>query len=161
LAGVIEPLLANEGYELVLVEYVPRIKILRLYIDKLPTEDNNKSTGVTLDDCSRASRLVSDLLDAEGLGDKLGDRYTLEVSSPGLDRPLVKPRDFQRFVGRQVNLMTQEMIEGRRKFEGELLAADANQVQLQVEGRAYVIPLVAIDKARLVPNFDSKTESLR
>lgn len=139
------PLLEHEGYELVLLEYVPRGRVLRLYIDH--------ANGVSLDDCSRVSRIVSDLMDGEGLTDAFEDRFTLEVSSPGLDRPLVRPKDFQRFVGRKVKLTTREALEGRRKFSGELLEAGAEGIRLDIDGKGCSIKYDAIERARLVPEF--------
>lgn len=149
------PVLARDGYDLVLLEYVPRAKVLRLYIDK---ELENKETAiagsnVSLDDCQRVSRIVSDVMDAEGLSDGIDGRFTLEVSSPGLDRPLVKPKDFKRFVGRKVQLTTREVLDGRRKFAGALTSADDSGVQLDVEGSPRAIAYDVIERARLVPEF--------
>jgi ribosome maturation factor RimP len=144
----VRPLLAQEGYDLVLVEYVSGPRILRIYIDQ--------EKGVGVDDCSRVSRLVSDVLDAEGLSDKIDGRYTLEVSSPGLDRPLVRPRDFQRFLGKEARVTTREGIDGRKKFRGRLLHADDSAegaIRIEVDGRPTDIRYGLIDKARLVPEF--------
>ena len=123
------PVLARDGYELVLTEYSSKAKVLRLYIDKEAGAEVNADapSGISLEDCQRVSRLVSDVMDAEGISDGIDGRFTLEVSSPGLDRPLVKPKDFQRFVGRQVQLSTREMLEGRRKFSGALTAASSSE----------------------------------
>ena len=86
-------------------------RILRLYIDRLDSE------GVTIDDCTTVSRLVSDSLDAEGFSDQIRGRYNLEVSSPGLDRPLVKPVHFQRFVGEVVKAAAHVGVNGRKRFK--------------------------------------------
>jgi ribosome maturation factor RimP len=149
------PVLARDGYDLVLTEYVPRAKVLRLYIDKEAGAEVSAdgASGISLDDCQRVSRLVSDVMDAEGLSDGIDGRFTLEVSSPGLDRPLVKPKDFQRFVGRKVQLSTREMLEGRRKFSGALTAADESAVKLDVDGKPWTIAYDVIERARLVPEF--------
>ncbi|RYF02494.1 MAG: ribosome maturation factor RimP [Deltaproteobacteria bacterium] len=102
-------LLARDGYDLVLVEYVPQGHILRLYIDH--------ADGITLEDCSRVSRLVGDVLDAESICDGpegISSQYTLEVSSPGLDRPLIRPEHYRRFVGETVHVTVDAPLEGRK-----------------------------------------------
>lgn len=140
------PLLERQGFELVLLEYVPRQKVLRLFIDQ--------PNGVTIDDCSKVSRLVGDLLDAEGVSERIEGHYNLEVSSPGLDRPLVKAKDFQRFVGKRVNIQTREMVQNRKKFpNGELLAADEEGVRVKVDNVTYDVAYGMIDKARLIPDL--------
>lgn len=144
------PLLAHDGYDLVLVEYIAKAKILRLYIDH--------PSGITLDDCSKVSHTVGDLLDAEGLTDGRGGidgQYTLEVSSPGLDRPLVRPEHFQRFVGHTVQVTAKTPLTevGRRKVVGKLLEADAQNVCVEAEGQRYTVAYEAIDRARLVPEL--------
>lgn len=144
-ASVVEPLLARDGYELVLAEYVPHGHILRLFIDH--------EGGVSLDDCTRVSHTVSDVLDVEGISDSIDARYTLEVSSPGLDRPLVRPRDFVRFVGHAVTIATREPIGGRRKFKGVLARADEAGITLDVDGRMHDLGYAAIAQARLVPDL--------
>ena len=144
----IATLLAAEGYDIVLAEFIPRGKILRLYIEKIA-----EGQGVTLDDCAHVARWVSDLLDAEGLADGIAGQYTLEVSSPGLDRPLVKPKDFQRFVGRTVQVTTRQPQNGRRNYRGDLVVANDEGVQLKVDGKLYNMAYAAIERARLVPEF--------
>lgn len=141
----VTPIVGHEGYELILVEYVPHGRVLRVYIDR--------EGGIGIDDCSRVSRVISDVLDAEGISDRIDGRYTLEVSSPGLDRPLVKPRDFQRFIGQQAQVGTREPQVGRRKFTGELVAADDHTVQMRVDGQLVALPFMSIEKARLVPTW--------
>ncbi len=139
------PVLSAHGYELVLTEYVPRSRILRLFIDR--------QGGVSIDDCTRVSHLVSDVLDGEGLSDRISGSYNLEVSSPGLDRPLVKPADFQKYVGKKVNVQTRLPVDGRRKFGGELVFADADGVRIQIDGRPYALTYGQIERARLVPEL--------
>ena len=142
----VAPVLARDGYELVLCEYVPRSAILRLFIDR--------EGGVTIDDCSRVSQIVGDLLDAEGISDRIPGRYHLEVSSPGLDRPLVRPRDFQRFAGHEITVTTREPLEGGRKnFKGSLAQAGERDCQVVVDGHAYTIPYDVIARAKLVPEL--------
>ncbi|MBI5510283.1 MAG: ribosome maturation factor RimP [Deltaproteobacteria bacterium] len=140
-------MLERQGYELVLLELVPRSQVLRLFVDH--------PDGVTLDDCTGVSRVVSDMLDAEGYSDRFRGRFTLEVSSPGLDRPLVKPAHFQRFVGQKARLVTKLPQAGRRNFQGVLVAADAAEVRLEIDGQAFVLRYEQIANARLVPEFSS------
>ena len=142
---VITPLLSVDGFELVMAEFVDRSRVLRLYIDS--------DGGVSLEDCTRVSRLVGDVLDSEGVADYINGGYTLEVSSPGLDRPLVKPEHFQRFVGSQARLTTKKPSDGRHRFTGEILAADSDGIRIGIEGEAWTISYDMIDKARLVPQF--------
>jgi ribosome maturation factor RimP len=145
--NLVEPVMAGQGFELVLTEYVSGQSLLRLFVDK--------EGGVTLDDCAQVSRLVGDLLDAEGLSDAIDGRYRLEVSSPGLDRPLVKPEHFQRFVGSKAKLTTKIPQDGRRRFEGEILEADGVSIRFRVEGEAEdcSFEYEMIEKARLIPEF--------
>jgi ribosome maturation factor RimP len=140
------PVLARDGYELVQVEYVPRQRVLRLFVDHV-------ARSITVDDCARISHVVGDLLDAEGLSDKIPGRYHLEVSSPGLDRPLVKPRDFARFVGKRAQVTTHELTDGRRNFTGELAAADEQGFRIVVDGQPYSIAYAQVAKAKLVPEL--------
>ncbi len=138
-------LLEAEGYDLILVEFVPRSQILRLFVDK--------EGGVTLDDCATVSHLVGDVLDAEGLDESIKGKYTLEVSSPGLDRPLTRPKDFIRFVGSKAKLTTKEPTGGRHKFTGELLSATDSAIQIDVEGEAFEIEYGLISRARVIPEY--------
>ncbi len=138
---LVEPLTDYNGLELVLVEFVkgPRGNILRLVIDK--------QGGVTLDDCSRLSRVVSDLLDVH---DPVPGSYNLEVSSPGINRPLVKAEDYERFSGQKVFVRTSEPVDGRRKFKGLLRGvSDQDEVIIDASGQEFVLPLGLIKKARL------------
>ncbi len=144
--AVVGPLAEAEGLELVAVEFQRETAgwILRVYLDK--------AGGITLDDCQRVSHQLGDLLDVEDLIDHA---YTLEVSSPGLDRPLVAEADFLRFAGRQVRIQTETPVEGQRRFRGRLLGIAAGAVQLELEGgRQVAIPHAAIEKARLVVEWD-------
>jgi ribosome maturation factor RimP len=143
-AAVVEPLLVREGYELVEVEIAGggASTILRLFIDK--------PGGVTLDDCASVSEAVSAMLDVE---DPIESAYSLEVSSPGLDRPLRKPADYDRFVGKHARIKTYGPIEGagsRKVFDGKLLGRDETTVRIDVDGTPYSVPLDAVAKAHLV-----------
>ena len=136
------PLVEGLGYELWELEYSPGRGngFLRLYIDA--------AAGITLDDCERVSRAVSEVLDAE---DPIPGQYTLEVSSPGLERPLRTAQHFARFVGETVSVETVQAIEGRRRFKGALTAAGADTVEVEVDGKRWTLPLGGIRKAHLAP----------
>ncbi|MEE2960980.1 MAG: ribosome maturation factor RimP [Myxococcota bacterium] len=140
------PLLVENGFELVLVEYISGQKILRIYVDR-------EEGGVSLDDCALVSHWVSDLLDVEGISDGVDGRYRLEISSPGLDRPLVKPEHFKRFVGFPTQVKTVQAIEGRKKFSGEIILADGEKIVLSIDGTSHEIPYTLIERARLVPQY--------
>jgi len=141
---LVAPVVESLGYELVGVEYLPQggHGLLRVYID---TE-----AGVTLDDCQRLSHQLSGVLDVE---DVIKGRYHLEISSPGLDRPLFAAEHFQRFAGRQVNVRLVAPINGRRKVRGVLQGMKDDEVVLDVDGEVISVPLSAIDKANLVPEI--------
>ncbi len=129
------------GMELVHLEMKrePGGWFLRLFIDK--------EGGVTVDDCSRVSRQLSVQLDLE---DPIPQRYTLEVSSPGLDRPLYSDRDYARFAGRRIRLSTFAPVEGRRHFVGRLVGLAEGVVRLALEDeREIAIPRDKVAKARL------------
>jgi len=135
------PLCEAEGVELIFAEYQmePRGRVLRLYIDK--------PGGVTIDDCADISRLVSDLLDIHLEHE---DSYQLEVSSPGIDRPLGKAADFQRFKGHEVCVRTARPINGRKNFTGRLTAFENEKASLDVDGGIVDIDFSNIAKARLI-----------
>jgi len=143
LAARLAPLVEGLGYELWELEYSPGRGngLLRLYIDA--------EAGITVDDCERVSRAVSELLDVE---DPIPGQYTLEVSSPGLDRPLRTAQQFARFVGETVYVEVAEAVEGRRRFKGALTAADAATIEVDVDGRRWALPLAGIRKAHLAPD---------
>ncbi|MDX1529528.1 MAG: ribosome maturation factor RimP [Gammaproteobacteria bacterium] len=142
LNGLIKPAVEALGYELVGVEYRRGRKraLLRVYIDK--------SDGITLDDCERASHQVSGVLDVE---DPIVEQYDLEVSSPGLDRPLFEPEHFERFAGHRVRMRMSPPVDGRRKLSGVLLGIEGDQVRVDEEGNERRIPLESVSVARLVP----------
>ena len=142
LIALTEPLLGQMGYELVDLEYVPgRARgLLRIFIDR--------PQGVGLDDCERASREISALFDVE---DPVPTGYTLEVSSPGLDRVLRTPAHFQRFVGQRVRLELLRARDGRRRYTGRLEALTAEGIELNVDGAMVSVPFAEISRARLAP----------
>lgn len=156
-ADAVRPLLEGEGYDLILVEYLGSAQILRLYIDLLDVE---AGAAVGIEDCTRVSRWVSDVLDATGITDEIPGAFNLEVSSPGLDRPLVRAKDFRRFAGSLVRLTTRGDVPGasagRRRFKGRLEEADEDEsggIRIEVDGKAYAIRYELIDQARLVPEL--------
>lgn len=139
---LVEPVAEGLGLEVVEVEYTFERggRLLRVYIDK--------PGGVTIDDCSDLSREFSTILDVE---DPIPERYSLEVSSPGLDRPLVKEGDFERFAGRKAKIKTREPIEGRRNFKVTIegMGEGSSVVVVDADGKRWAIPLAIIEKARL------------
>lgn len=144
LHALIEPIVVGMDYELVGIEYLPQGKhsILRIYIDK--------PEGIDVDDCSDVSRQVSAMLDVE---DPIKGEYNLEVSSPGLDRPLFTPAHFEQFLHAQVSVRLKMPIEGKRKFVAVIQAINGDAVDLVVDGKTFTIPFDIIDKANLVPEF--------
>jgi ribosome maturation factor RimP len=144
--SVVEPM----GYELVGVEYFQRGKggaVLRVYIDQL---EGDGAKGITLDDCGAVSHQLSGVLDVE---DPIAGNYDLEVSSPGLDRPLFEAEHFERFCGHKARLELTAMLQGRRKLLGSLAGLSGEKVLLDVDGEIWEIPLAAIGSARLVPEL--------
>ena len=143
LAARLAPLVEGLGYELWEIEYSPGRGngFLRLYIDA--------EAGITLDDCERVSRAVSEVLDAE---DPIPGQYTLEVSSPGLERPLRTAQQFARFVGETVFVETVQPQEGRRRFKGALAAVGEAAIEVEVDGRRWTLPVAGIRKAHLAPD---------
>lgn len=133
------------GFELVGVECqrAGRFMTVRLYIDK---ED-----GVTIDDCSDVSRQVSAIFDVE---DPIADKYNLEVSSPGLDRPLFTLAHYQRFIGREVVIHLRIPMFDRRKWQGELVSVADDLISLNVEGNVQTFAFGNIQKANLIPVFN-------
>ena len=141
---LLEPVVTGMGYELVEIEYNPSTRhgVLKIYIDH---ED-----GIQLDDCTDVSHQVSALLDVEDL---IQGHYNLEVSSPGLDRPLTSIKDYQRFTGEIVKIKTGMAIDGRRNFKGRLCGIEGDEINIECDGQQFYLPLASIEKARLVPEF--------
>jgi ribosome maturation factor RimP len=136
-----EPILSSQGIELVDLEYQREAQgwVLRLYIDR--------EGGITLEDCTQVNRELGTVLEVKDL---IPNSYTLEVSSPGLTRPLKKPADFNKYRLQKVKVKTVGPIGGRRNFKGILLGFIEDKVQLEVEKKIYEIPLQNIAKANLV-----------
>ncbi|GJM06610.1 MAG: ribosome maturation factor RimP [marine bacterium B5-7] len=114
-------------------------RILRVYVDK--------PGGVDLDDCARASRQMSRLLDVE---EALEGRFNLEVSSPGIERPLFNVAQYTQFLGEMIAIKTQEPLDKRRRFKGVLRTVDETQVTMDIDGQSFTIPFAMIDKAHAV-----------
>ena len=152
-----EPYVRDAGFDLIEVQYgrEPSGWVVRLFIDSPAGAgagtSTTQATKVGLDDCERVSRDVSAALD---VADLIPHAYQLEVSSPGLDRPLRRERDFARFVGESARIRLNDGVEGRRNFLGTLQAAKDGRVEIACDGRSYTLPIDDIQKANLVPDWD-------
>lgn len=143
LRTLLEPGIDALGFELIELEYVSGQRaVLRIYLDA--------PGGVLVEDCERVSRYVSGVLDVE---DPVPGQYALEVSSPGLDRPLVRPEHFRRFVGHEVQVETRQPQDGRRRFRGALVDAQDDRITVRCEDRTVELHLDALRSARLVPEL--------
>ncbi len=147
LDALLRPLVSSLGYELLGLEFDGHVKhaTLRLYIDQ-----PDYSGEIQLSDCQKISREVAALLDVE---DPLPGQYNLEVSSPGLDRPLFSVEQFAAFAGEQAQLKLLSPLDGRRKLTGEIIAADGEQIRLNCEGQDIDVNMADIRSARLVPDY--------
>lgn len=143
-AEILLPVLNEQNIELVDIELKNEAggKILRIYLDKMG--------GISVDDCAEVSRELSVLLD---VNDIVESSYTLEVSSPGLRRPLRKESDFERFRGKKVKIKTTHPFENRRNFKGDLMGIEESVVSVNVDGKLYKLPLDSIKKANLELDF--------
>ncbi|MDH4266031.1 MAG: ribosome maturation factor RimP [Deltaproteobacteria bacterium] len=141
---VVDPVLQSQGVELIDLEYQRESQgwVLRIYIDR--------EGGITVQDCAELSGELGAILEVRDLID---NPYTLEVSSPGLTRPLKKPEDYNRYRNRLAKIKTFELIEGQKNFKGILQGLEGETVYLQVEGRILEIPLRGIAKANLEIEF--------
>ena len=137
-----EPHLRDQHYEMVEVEFVKqgRTKILRLYVDKA-------DGGITHDDCVAVSQLLSPMLDED---DYIAEDYMLEVSSPGLDRPVRKPHDFKRFVGEQLKLVAQTPSVGRKRYTGTLKGFEDGLIHMECDNETHQIHIENLKKANLI-----------
>jgi ribosome maturation factor RimP len=144
LGELLGPVVAGLGYELWELEFAPRAGggLLRLYIDS--------AEGITLEDCERVSRAVSATLDAT---DPIAGRYTLEVSSPGLDRVLRTRAHFERYAGERVRLEMMQPVDGRKRFSGRLAAVGERDITLELDGGIVSLPIDDIHRARLAPQI--------
>jgi ribosome maturation factor RimP len=156
---------ASSGLEVLDVEFLGggKARMLRVFLDK-PAAGNDPQAGVTHEDCANFSREFGTILDVE---DVMPGSYTLEVSSPGLDRKLVKPADFTRFIGSRVKLMTRELVNNNRHFEGRLESFQDGRLTVDLSvashksrkkmgeqaGKKIEIEFANVEKANLVPEF--------
>jgi len=152
-----EPYVTDAGFDLVEVQSGREASgwVVRLYIDRLQTGpvDSTKLGPISHEDCERVSRDISAALD---VADAIPHAYQLEVSSPGLDRPLRRERDFARFAGRSARIRLLEGVEGRRNFSGTLRGAHDGLVEIECDGRSYQLPISGIAKANLVPDWEAE-----
>ncbi len=143
---LLKPVVSSMGYELVGVEYHPNSvnALVRVYIDK--------PDGIDLDDCVAVNEQVSGVLDVE---DPIPSKYTLEISSPGLDRPLFNLADFERFTGSHVKIRLSRPVERQRNFKGEILAVDGEIVIIKAsDDKVAELNFNDVEVARLIPLFD-------
>jgi ribosome maturation factor RimP len=141
LEAIVEPTLAGMGYELVDAQASNHGRSLRIFIDK--------PDGITVDDCADVSRQLSRVFAVEGV-----DYDRLEISSPGLDRPLKKAADFVRFAGQKAEVrMRLPEADGRKRFTGTLMGVQDGMISLEVDGATVALALDGVDRAKLVPEF--------
>lgn len=142
LQELVEPAVVGLGLELWGLEYnsAGQNSLLRIYIDG--------PDGVNVDDCARVSHQVSGILDVE---DPIAEHYTLEVSSPGMDRPLYTLKQFEAYRGHRVQIKLRVPFEGRRNFKGLLNGVEGDEVLLIVDNEEYLLPVDYIDRANVVP----------
>jgi len=140
LEDLFKPSVESMGFELWAIEYIPagRHTTLRVFVDKLG--------GINVDDCAAISRQLSAIMDVE---DPISDQYMLEVSSPGLDRVLIKPEHFKRYEGKQVRVRSAVAILGRKKINGLMTKVLDDAIEVEVDGELFEIPFGLIDKANL------------
>ncbi len=141
--AAITPAIEAAGYRIVRVMVTggghrPTLQIMAERVDERP---------MTVDDCATLSHTISALLD---VADPIGASYMLEISSPGLDRPLVKRQDFERFAGHEAKLELKEPIDGRKRFRGRLKGVDGEAIALEMDGAVLRLPLAGVTRAKLV-----------
>ena len=154
LDALVAPVCAAAGVDLVQARHLrePEGTVLRILIELPGAETAVPGVGITLDDCRRVSRALSDVLDADEL--IIPGQYRLEVSSPGVERPLVKAIDFERYAGREVQVSTKAPVDGRKNFSGILGGLRGDQVLLRdSKGEDIALPLDGVAKAHLVFRF--------
>ena len=149
LAQRFSDVLADLGLECIGVEFSPSQgqSTLRVYLDVLDHADGRE---VTVDDCEAASRELSALLDVE---DPIPGHYLLEVSSPGIDRPLFTAEQFARVLGQEVKVLLKAPVEGRRRLRGKLVAVDGERLTFEADGKAFEFDHDDVESARVVPDW--------
>jgi ribosome maturation factor RimP len=157
LESIVEPVCRAHGVELVDVRHFRRKggAVVRVIIDRerIGVEGEEPGSGVTVDDCTNVSRDISAALDVHE--DLIQGAYNLEVSSPGLERPLIRLQDFERFAGREARIQSNVRIGERRRFKGRLLGVVDREVEIEQDGTPVRIPYDNVAKANLVYRFDS------
>ncbi|MBB3059620.1 MULTISPECIES: ribosome maturation factor RimP [Microbulbifer] len=146
LEQLLAPVVESLGCELWGIEYQThgRNALLRIYIDS--------ERGIAVEDCEKVSRQVSAVLDVE---DPISGKYTLEVSSPGLDRPLYKLDHYQRFAGSRIEVRLRMPLDGQRKWRGLLVGVEGEEVVLRVDSEnEYLLPIDSIERANVIPQFE-------
>ena len=142
LSNMLEPIIEELGYECVRIMTIGQANpTLQIMIDK------TDGTEINVEDCAKVSRALSAVLDEN---DPIKDKYNLEVSSPGLDRPLTKLEHFVRFSGNEVKIETDETIEGRKRFKGMLNGVKGAEILLNMDDKVFVIPFNAVSKAKII-----------
>jgi len=146
LEDILRPVVEGMGYEYWGIEYRSKgyQSMLRVFID-------DAEKGIGIDDCEKVSRQISGVMDVE---DPIQTEYTLEVSSPGMDRPLFRPEQYQAFVGHQVQIRLRMAFEGRRKFQGLIKGVEDDEVVIVVDDHEYLLPFDSIEKAQIIPVFE-------
>lgn len=144
LQELVRPAVEALGYQLWGLEYVSSGKhtTVRIYIDA--------AEGVNVDDCAKVSRQVGSIFDVE---EPILGEYNLEVSSPGMDRPLFTFEQYAPYTGEQVKIRLRMPYEGRRKFSGKLVGTEGSDVVIEIEDHEYLLPFDLIDKANIIPHF--------
>jgi len=145
LQAMLAPVVESLGYQCWGIEFISqgRHSLLRVYIDR--------EGGILVEDCEAVSRQVSAVLDVE---DPISSEYTLEVSSPGMDRPLFTLEQFAKHAGEQVKIKLRSPFDGRRNFQGLLRGVEEQDVVVLVDDHEFLLPIDLIDKANIIPRFD-------
>ena len=145
LQDILTPVIEALGFECWGIEYISqgRHSLLRVYIDH--------ENGIFIDDCETVSRQLSAVMDVE---DPISSEYTLEVSSPGMDRPLFTLEQFAAFVGEQVKIRLRSPVEERRNFQGLIRSVEDQDVVVQMGEFEYLLPIDLVEKANILPNFE-------
>ncbi len=141
---IIQPAVAASGYEFVGVEYKSAGKhsILCVYIDH--------KKGINVDDCAKSSHQISAILDVE---DPIAGEYTLQVSSPGVERPLFTSDQFQQFIGQMVQIKLHSSVSGRRNIKGEIKAVEGNDIHIESDGELIIFDIGQLHRANIIPNW--------
>ena len=144
LFAMFEPAVIAADMQLWGIEYLPQGKhsILRVFIDS--------ENGVTVDDCVAVSHQVSGILDVE---DPISQEYTLEVSSPGMDRPLFTLEQFRKYINEWADIRLRMPFDGRRKFKGVIINIEGQDIVLRVDQHEYLLPIDMVEKAHVIPQF--------